>query len=406
MKPIFLSLGSEYSPVILRAFWRALFSPQDASQTTEKLDQALSKMFPKLTEHAYTRCGRDAIEVALRAMRIGKGDQVITQAFSCQAVPRAIERAGAEAVFVDIAVEMMNPTITALTEALARAPRAKAVIIQHTLGLPADITAISAWCRKHALICIEDLAQACGGNDSTGVPLGSTADAVILSFGKNKVLDATGGGACLLNSLVIKDAAYLDSFRLLTQESAPPSKKLYPFVTACIRASYSLGLGKIIVAVARRLGILASPVIEDKPFPQSCPVLYGEWTLVHLHRIATQLTHRRTIAGIYAQAFPTSMRGSEEQYAQGSCLRFVLSVGEPAQLIAFCKKKQLYITDRWYRQPVDSGSLQYAHSYQLGSCPSAELLTQTTVNLPTHEYVTPQIAQQIVQIIKSFGIER
>ncbi|MBP7774718.1 DegT/DnrJ/EryC1/StrS aminotransferase family protein [Candidatus Woesebacteria bacterium] len=406
MKPIFLSLGSEYSPVVLRAFWRALFSPQNVFQTTHELDQALAELFPKLTERAYTRFGRDAIEVALRAMQIGKGDQVITQAFSCQAVPRAIERAGAEAVFVDIAVETMNPTVSTLTEAHRRATRAKAVIIQHTLGLPADISAIKKWCQEHKLICIEDLAQAYGGSDITGVPLGSTADAVILSFGKNKVLDATGGGACLLNPLVIKDAAYLDSFRLFSHEGMPFSKKLYPFVTACIRSSYSIGLGKIIAAVARRLGILASPVIEDKPFAQTCPALYGEWAQVHLQRLATQLAHRRIIAGVYAQAFPTSMRGNKDQYTQGSCLRFVLSVSEPAKLIAFCKKKQLYIADRWYRQPVDSGSLQYAHGYLLGSCPTAELLTQTTVNLPTHECVTPQLAQQIVQIIKAFGIER
>ena len=250
------------------------------------------------------------------------------------------------------------------------------------------------------------MAQACGGNDSTGVLLGSTTDAVILSFGKNKILDATGGGACLLNPLVIKDAAYFNRFRLLSHESIPFSKQLYPFVTACIRTSYSLGLGKIIAACARRLGVLASPVIEDKSFPQTCPALYGEWALVHLQRLNTQLAHRRVIASIYTEAFPTSMRGSKEQYAQGSSLRFVLSVGEPAQLIAFCKKKQLYIADRWYRQPIDSGRLQYAHSYQLGSCPSAELLTQATVNLPTHECVTPQLAQQIVQIIKACGIER
>lgn len=406
MKPVFLSLGSEYSPVVLQAFWRALFSPQNVSQTTNELDQVLAKMFPKLTEHAYTRFGRDAIEVALRAMQIGKGDQVLTQAFSCQAVPRAIERAGAEAVFVDIDLKTMNPTVTTLTEALKRAPRAKAVIIQHTLGLPADINAIKKWCRENTLICIEDMAQAYGGNDSSGVPLGSTADAVILSFGKNKILDATGGGACLLNPLVVKDAAYLDPFRLLSHEGIPFSKQLYPFVTACIRTSYSIGLGKIIAKVARYLGILASPVIEDKPFPQTCPALYGKWALVHLHRLATQLAHKRTIAGIYAEAFPTSLCGSKEQYIQGSCLRFVLSVPEPAQLIAFCNKKQLYIADRWYRQPVDSGSLLYTHTYQPGSCPTAELLTQTTVNLPTHEFVTPQLAQQIVRIIKSFGIER
>lgn len=405
MKPVFLSLGSEYQPILLREQARLLLSQPTASEVTRQMNDVLAVFFPELTERAYTLYGRDAIELGLRAVRIGQGDQVLTQAFSCQAVPRAIERAGAEAVFVDIDEQTMNPTIETLSAALKRAPRARAVIIQHTLGLPADTQGIRQWCTEHHLLFIEDLAQAFGGVDATGQHLGYTADMVILSFGKNKILDATSGGACLIRPEQVQDGKHLKQFSTFSDISLKFSKRLYPFVTAAIRNFYTSGVGKIVFIVARKTGILSSPVIEEKPIVQSCPVLAGAWALVQLTNLQKQLTHRKKIAALYIEGLSRHMLGTASQYARGSCLRFVMRVANPDALSNYCKQRQLFIFDRWYRHVVDSGSLGYPNSYVKGTCPNAEKLTQLVINLPTHEYVQKKDAAAIVQMLTHFGLE-
>src|SRR5262249_32417408 len=104
--------------------------------------------------------GTDAIELALRALGIGAGDEVLTQPNSFIATAEAISAVGATPTFVDV-----DPRTSTLDPALLEAaitPRTKAIIPVHLYGRPADMHAILAIARSRGVAVIEDACQAHG----------------------------------------------------------------------------------------------------------------------------------------------------------------------------------------------------------------------------------------------------
>ena len=104
--------------------------------------------------------GTDAIELALRALNIGIGDEVITVSHTAVATIAAIEATGATAVLVDIDKTFYTLNPNCLEEALSK--RTKAVIAVHLYGNPADLDPILSFCNKENLFLIEDASQAHG----------------------------------------------------------------------------------------------------------------------------------------------------------------------------------------------------------------------------------------------------
>ncbi len=133
--------------------------------------------------------GTAALELTLRALGIGPGDEVITVAHTFIATAEAISAVGALPVFVDI-----DPlTYTLDPNALAKAitPRTRAVMPVHLYGQPADMTRIGALAAEHNLALIEDAAQAHGATWE-GRTVGGFADAACFSFYPGKNLGAFG----------------------------------------------------------------------------------------------------------------------------------------------------------------------------------------------------------------------
>jgi dTDP-4-amino-4,6-dideoxygalactose transaminase len=142
--------------------------------------------------------GTDAIYIALRALGIGPGDEVITVANSFIATSEAITMTGAKVVFVDINPETYNIDVTKIEGKVTS--RTRAIIPVHLYGQPADMDAILALARKHHLRVVEDAAQAHGG-EYKGRKIGSIGDMACFSFYPGKNLGAYGdGGAILTNS--------------------------------------------------------------------------------------------------------------------------------------------------------------------------------------------------------------
>jgi dTDP-4-amino-4,6-dideoxygalactose transaminase len=141
--------------------------------------------------------GTDALHLALRALDIGAGDEVITTPFTFVATTEAIGIVGAKPVFVDIdpATYNMDP---ALIEA-AITPRTKAILPIHLYGCPAPMDAIMAIARKHNLYVIEDCAQAIGATIG-GKFVGTIGDFGAFSFFPSKNLGAYGDGGMLLTN--------------------------------------------------------------------------------------------------------------------------------------------------------------------------------------------------------------
>jgi dTDP-4-amino-4,6-dideoxygalactose transaminase len=155
---------------------------------------------------AYTGCshcigvgnGTDAISIALKAMGIGAGDEVITVANSFIASSEAVTAAGARVVFVDCDPSTYTIDVGKFERAIT--PRTKAVIPVHLYGLPADMEPILSLARRHGLRVIEDAAQAHGARYRDR-PVGALGDCACFSFYPGKNLGAYGdGGAITTNN--------------------------------------------------------------------------------------------------------------------------------------------------------------------------------------------------------------
>jgi dTDP-4-amino-4,6-dideoxygalactose transaminase len=152
--------------------------------------------------------GTDALFIALKALGVGPGDEVIVPANSFIATSEAVTMAGAKVVFVDIDPKTYNIHPNKLEDLLKKrhaltsmrsAVKPKAVIPVHLYGQPADMDPILEIARKYDLKVIEDAAQAHGA-EYKGRPIGSIGDMACFSFYPGKNLGAYGDGGAILTN--------------------------------------------------------------------------------------------------------------------------------------------------------------------------------------------------------------
>ncbi len=148
--------------------------------------------------------GSDAIVVALHALGIGAGDEVITTAFSYFATASTITRAGATPVFADIDPATFNLDPGDVEARIT--PRTKAIVAVHLFGRVADTDRLGAIAKRHGLALIEDVAQAAGA-ERHGRRTGTLGTVASFSFFPAKPLGCDGdGGACVTNDPALAEA--------------------------------------------------------------------------------------------------------------------------------------------------------------------------------------------------------
>jgi len=135
--------------------------------------------------------GTDALVLALRAIDIGPGDEVITTPFTFFATAEAIEAVGATPVFADI--DPQTYTIDPRSVAAAIGPRTRVILPVHLYGNPADMGELTALARARGIAVVEDCAQAIGA-EINGQRVGSIGDVACFSFFPSKNLGACGDG--------------------------------------------------------------------------------------------------------------------------------------------------------------------------------------------------------------------
>ena len=159
--------------------------------------------FHGLTHAIGTGNGTDAIWLALMAMGIGPGDEVITHPNTFFATAEAIWIAGATAVFVDCDPETKCIDPSKIEAAIT--PQTKAIVPVHLYGQCADMPAIKAIADRHKLRVIEDNAQAIDAAGA-GFKVGELSDATSTSFIIQKNLGTFGDGGALLTNDAAIDA--------------------------------------------------------------------------------------------------------------------------------------------------------------------------------------------------------
>ncbi len=159
--------------------------------------------------------GTDALLLAMWALGIGAGDEVITSAYSFFASAGTVSNNGATPVFVDVDRRTYNLDVHKIEAAIT--PRTKALMPVHLFGQCADMTAIRALAERRKLWLIEDAAQAIG-SEWEGRRAGSMGDYGCFSFFPSKNLGGAGDGGMI----VANDAQHADRARLLCNHGARP----------------------------------------------------------------------------------------------------------------------------------------------------------------------------------------
>jgi perosamine synthetase len=167
----------------------------------KELESGFSKLMG--CAHGIAVCnGSVAIDLALAALRIEPGDEVILPSFTIISCAAAIVRAGAIPVVVDCQEDTWNIDPGLIGAKITS--RTKAIMVVHIYGLPVDMDPVIALARKHGLFIIEDAAEQ-HGQSYKGRPVGSLGDIATVSFYPNKHVTTGEGGMVVTNNELLAE---------------------------------------------------------------------------------------------------------------------------------------------------------------------------------------------------------
>ena len=310
--------------------------------------------------------GTDALMAALLALGIGKGDEVITPAFTFIATAEVVALLGATPVFVDVCEESFNMDVHALEEAVS--PKTKAIIPVHLYGQCADMEPILNVAESCHINVIEDACQAIGAEytfaDGTVRQAGTMGDIGCLSFFPSKNLGCYGDGGAMMT----QDADVNERLRAICKHG---SKEKYHHQL--------LGFNS-------RLDTLQAAILKAK--------------LRHLDEFVST---RKAAARYYFEALKNvdwiELPDIKENTAH-TFHQFTLKVKEGKRDVL----KQ-YLAEKgipsmiYYPLPVHlQPAYQYLH-YKKGDFPVAERLCQEVLSLPMHTELSESQLQYICETI-------
>lgn len=408
MRPIAINLSpnTEGDDVFLAL--RTLLSAdrwQD-EQTVQKLEKEFAQKFGKGYKAFSFNSGRSAEYAVLKALGIGRGDEVAIQAFTCVAVPNSILWLGAKPLYVDID-EDYNMSPEDLKKKIT--PKTKAIIVQHTFGIPAKIDEIKKIAEEGGIYLIEDCAHALGATYN-GAQVGTFGDAAFFSFGRDKVLSSVFGGMAIAKNTKIKNQ--ISKFRngmALPTNSWVAQQLFHPVAMSFVLPVYTSGMGKLLLVALQKLGLLSRAVYKEEKscrqpgvFPTKMPGGLAVLARHQIEKLEKYNRHRRKIAGLYFNRLKNTPGLILPPNDRGAVwLRFPIRHKRAEGLYGFAKKRGILLGD-WYKDVVTPVKHPSLAGYKNGSCPRAEEYTKTIVNLPTYPTLTEEQAETIVHLIKQW----
>lgn len=354
--------------------------------------------------------GRSALAAALLALDAGQGYDVLVQAYTCVVVVNAIQSVGARPVFVDVKDQFFMDAEDAERKIT---PRTKAMIIQHTFGIPADLDALMAVAKKYGIKVVEDCAHAIGAT-YRGKLLGTWGDVGMFSFGSDKFLSCVRGGAAI--TAVPEAVERLRSVQI--ELPLPPRLMIaralarYP-IFFIGKPLYQLSMGKALLWLSRKARLI-DPIITkgektggaDPRYPTRMPNVLAELLSRQVHELDAITNHRKKIASLYARRIsnPRIWKPVETRsFVSYAYLRYPIIVENPKDLRAYAKRHGILLGD-WYDAVVAPCEDGCSHvGYDAGSCPHAESATKGSVNLPTDVSIGEQEAMHIVNCLNTYA---
>jgi dTDP-4-amino-4,6-dideoxygalactose transaminase len=303
--------------------------------------------------------GTDALVLALKALEIGEGDEVVTVANSWISTASCIALVGAKPVFVDIRDDLnIDP---GLIESVINA-KTKAIIPVHLTGRPAAMSEITALAAKHGLYVIEDAAQAVGAKYK-GVSVGGLGDIGCFSLHPLKNLNACGDGGIVTCS----DAKWVDRLRLL-----------------------------------RNHGLIDRDHVEMWGHCSRLDTLQAAILLSRLERLSVIEQARRDNAAFYNDRLaeyvgvPHSGEGEHHVYHT-----YIIQTDRRDELSGYLKERGISAKVH-YPVPIHLQKAAEYLGYRRGDLPKTEELGDRILTLPVHQFLTEEQKEHVVDSIASF----
>lgn len=363
--------------------------------------------------HAFSfNSGRSAFLAILKVLGIGEGDEVLLQGFTCNAVVNPILERGAEPVFVDV-----DETINMDPEDLKKkiTPRATAVIVQHNFGWPAKIDKISRIAKKHNLFLIEDVAHSLGAKFK-GKFCGTFGDAAFFSFGRDKIISSVFGGMAVTNNKELgkKIKEFQDKLDY-PSNSWIFQQLLHPIlINYLVMPAYGLApnFGRVLLGVFHKLSILSKAVYREEKtgkipqyFPKRLPNVLAILALNQFKKLERFNQHRRKIVKFYRKELQNANfilpLNKPQKDIIPTFMRYpILANIDTDEILKEARKRKIYLNDGWRKTPVVPPDTDIKKmKYKFGSCPTAEKVAQTILNLPTHINISRQDVQKIINFL-------
>jgi len=305
--------------------------------------------------------GTVSLHLALAALGVGPGDEVIVPDLTFAATINTVMHVGATPVIVDVDPE----TWCMSAEGFARAitPRTRAVIPVHVFGRPAPMTEIAAVARAHGVYIIEDCAEAHGARYD-GKMVGEFSDIASYSFFANKIMTTGEGGICLTNNPEIAER-----LRMLRDHGMNPARRYWHE-----EAGFNFRMTNMQAAVGCAQLDRIENFLEDR---QSVMDLY-----------------RPALEGIPGVTLPSTLPDRFQPVTWFACA--LVPADKRPTLIAACKAASIDL------RPFFNGlSAMPAYRRYARPCPVSYELSQTGVNLPTSRRVDSGVVATIATIFRS-----
>jgi len=416
LKPISISLSPNTEKDDVQLASKLIRQPKNWREGEK--NKELEEEFKKYLGVNYTfsfNSGRSAFLAILEALGIKEGDEVLLQAFTCNAAVNPILEVGARPVFVDID-NTLNIDPVALRKKIT--PNSKIVIIQHTFGWPAQIDKILEIVKEYNLILIEDAAHALGAQYQ-GKFCGTFGDAAFFSLGRDKIISSIFGGMAVTNNQQIAKKIkefhdsldYPSNFWIFQQLLHPT------LINYLILPAYGLSnnLGRILLGAFHRLSVLSKAVYKEEKrgkipeyFPKRLPNALSILALNQFRKLARFNRHRREIANFYQKELKNTnlvlpLAGAGKDRVPTFMRYPVLVNFDTDELLRKLRRRKIFLDDGWRKSPIVPPDTKLeTMKYIKGSCPQAEKVVQSIVNLPTNINISRKDAQKIIDFLKRY----
>jgi perosamine synthetase len=376
----------------------------------EEYQQKFAQFFDAERAFAFWK-GRVALYALLRALDIGRGDEVILPGYTCVMNVNPIKYVGAKPVYVDIEPDTFNMNVNLLEEKITN--KTKVIIAQHTYGYPCEMDTIMKIAQSSGICVIEDCCLALGSKYK-GSLVGTFGRAGYFSSQWNKPYTTGLGGMVITNDREL--AERIES--LVVNEMCPPSCQevfllrmqliiyrllIYPRTTALAQSLFRY-LTKKRAVVGSSSTSEFEPVKADDFF-KGVSAVQARSGLRQLQKIEQNISHRRKIAQLYDELLAAKDLKPGKDFrgwAEPVLVRYPVRIKEKQKALAQAAKVGIELGS-WFESPLHPIETPLAsYDYELGMCPEAEKASREAVNLPLHPRVSEKTAVKTIQFITGF----